>query len=158
MRRAHQKWWFVTLVVAGTGLTVGCCQSPTDEELISRFRNQRGEFEELVNAFQRETGFAPMVRRDGYVLSVPEARAKDYRHQLRELRLEAVNRSGFNEVKLTAYDSGSPAHCLKGYSFNTSQRNLLRTVTDLDRTAEQVLLYRHIEGDWYLFQARGGGS
>ena len=92
------------------------------------------------------------------MLSVPEARAKDYRHQLRELGLEAVHMSGYDEVQLTAYDSGWPAHCLKGYILTTGQRNLLRTVTDLDRTTEQDLLFRHIEGDWYLYQERGGGS
>jgi hypothetical protein len=149
--------WQVTLVVVGIGSCLGCCPHPTDEESLERFHAQRSRFEELAAMLRAEPDTAPRITRYSSY-SILEERVEDYRRRLEALGLVEIGRGGY-EIVLKASACGFPSPSSKGYSFNENwERPSSSLVENLDSIYTSGYAYRHIEGGWYLYYLKGGGS
>jgi hypothetical protein len=134
---------------------------PADEALLSNFRSHRADFERLLQMFLADKGLgrvAPDFTRPDAPQSVGVApeRISEYRNLFKKLGLTA-GIEGYEEKDHVWFHASTYGLAVtgssKGYA-HLKQRPAL-VVGSLDsyrhRDSRSFVVFRHIEGDWYLY-------
>jgi hypothetical protein len=125
---------------------------PTDAELIRQFYTQRAALEELQRMFAEDGGdgrIASNFTRD-ISLSVEGWRA--YQIRFADLRMP-LGVEGYRKCEcmmfIVSVSGLSVSGSAKGYYYSVTPPEPI--VAQLDNPERAPILYRHIEGNWYLY-------
>ncbi len=149
----------------------GACggETPSDEEMLETFQEQRRTFETLRRMFEADTTLE-LVNENSVVpnRAITSDRAVQYRQLMDRAGVSSAkavrhSREGKSTFFFTAYTIGlSISGRSKGYSYDPVRPdsivdNLTRFERRIDSLRDQgqkifaPFVYRHIEGNWYLY-------
>ncbi len=134
------------------------CFHSSDKVLEARFRENYGQFSELVEMLERDRGVRVLGEDDvfydpGYSMLTAE-QLSAYRALMRQLGLVDITRDNDNSLNLnTSYGGLFLRTSGKGYHF--SKKTIEGTVSSLDQIinsdrGDTKTVYKHLEGSWYL--------
>lgn len=148
-------------------LKMGQCLTerlPLDSDLEDRFVRNEGEFNRLVQMFEKDDGILGITP-DGHMYSetdpnypIPPSRATEYRSLLKNLHVTSVHRES-HQSRMLVLNVAIVGHlfgalsggCLKGYVYSGG-RALLPSVESLDPVKGKPKVYKHLKGEWYLYR------
>ena len=170
-----QKAWLVRgFAVGGPILVFGMLWlafnlggPPSDEQMMTNFQQHRPTFNQLIQMVQADKegihiDTAAMLPMNTQAPSIPLDRINTYRRLMKTVGLARwlTADAKATDVEMAYYANGSAisSDVDKGYVYLTQPPTpLMRTLdqygTDGDGSGRdtEVLAYRHIQGDWYLY-------
>ncbi len=143
------------LVVVAALAMVACgmmATPPSDEEMTTRFRSDRGAFEALRETVHASTALSNrgswlMNQSDVDRMSLEPATADALRKAFLELKLEWIRGNGKITFVTWAADLPGPGHQARGFVWAPSRPEGQPRSPDRASFEE----YAPIEGNWYLF-------
>ena len=165
----HKKAWLIAAMILVppalvTALLLGAQkrrEPPSDQEMLTNFRQHESVFNQLVQMSQADKGLA-RVDDDWTQPDYPQSigvsarRVADYRKLMRAANVpRGLQTAGGGEVDFYYWLTGSAisSDTDKGYAYLVIPPAPL--LTDLDHCQPDekrgVTAYRHVQGNWYLF-------
>ena len=135
---------------------------PSDQELIANFQHHRPAFNQLLLMAQADRGLSSVS--DGWTnpenlatAGVSQGRVDHYHKLLKVAGLQSCSADeSHQDVTLTAWGIGNALSSdeLKGYAFLVKPPQTVLDTLDASQPDDRrfgVQVYRHIQGNWYLF-------
>jgi hypothetical protein len=128
---------------------------PSDDEMITSFKDHRAEYEELLRLFQEHRKLSSMAASTGTVpnakkAGVSGAQAASYRELMKQLGVQAIERYFGKILFVTSTEGLAVSGSMKGYVF--AKQPPSPVVEDSERDAVEPVgeNYRHIVDGWYI--------
>jgi len=132
---------------------------PSDDEMVTSFKEHRAEYEELLRLFKEQRKLSSMDASTGTVPSAKKAglssaQAASYRQLMKKLGVQSIERYFGKILFVTSTKGLAVSGSMKGYVF--AKKPPSPVVEDSERDAVEPVgeNYRHIVDGWYIIYER----
>ena len=145
------------------GIVTGLVQDggyPSNDEMVSRYMNNKADFELLARLMLEEKEITAVYGdecelRDGRrVDGVEHERCRVLVELCSQIGIESAGGAPWHLVLEVGSCGGAMGGSIKGYEYLSQPPYPLRLVDDINHSGAELAgqdLYQHIEGNWYIF-------